>query len=114
MFFKVGRKDQDIVHVNDDPPFLHHIRENGVHHSLEGAGRVAKTEEHHSWFVEPGWTVISARDNKSSLPFVTLLDPHVVVACTKIHLCEVPRPLHLLHEVSDEGKGVAVLDRVCI
>ena len=56
--------------------------------------------------------MVGTGNDEGSLPFVTLLDPYVVVTGTKIHLGEVLRSLHLLHEIGDQGKRVTILDRV--
>ena len=47
-----GATDMDIkvVHINLEPLFCNHIREDVIHEHLEGGGSVAKTEEHNGRF----------------------------------------------------------------
>ena len=66
-------EDQDVIHVNHHPPFIDHVTKEIVHHSLEGRGGVAESEEHDSGFEQAMGTF------ECSFPLVTFLDAHVVV-----------------------------------
>ncbi len=42
--------DGDIVHIYGEPALSNFRAEDGVHHHLEGGGRVCESEEHYGWF----------------------------------------------------------------
>ena len=92
--------DHDVVNINNYNVI--HVCEDLVHHGLERGRGVAESEEHDSGFVG------SSMANKRGFPFVTVLDPDVVVSPQKIYLCEVPRSLELVDELRDEWKRVIV------
>ena len=98
--------DSHIIHVNLQPLFWEHIREDMVHESLEGGGGVAKPEEHDSGFEE------SHRGDKGSFPLIFLSDTNVVISPTNVEFSEQDRFLHIIDEFRDEGERVGVLDGV--
>ncbi|PFH45392.1 hypothetical protein AMATHDRAFT_160163, partial [Amanita thiersii Skay4041] len=62
--------DKDVIHVDAHPSFSYFVPEDVVHHSLE---------QHDKWFKK------SPIGPKCGLPFVSLLDPDIIVAPTDIH-----------------------------
>ncbi|KIL57513.1 hypothetical protein M378DRAFT_87776, partial [Amanita muscaria Koide BX008] len=58
-----------VVHIDNDPSFIYHVLEVGIHHGLE---------KHDSWFEESSW-----RD-ECCLPFVSFLNPNIVVTLSKV------------------------------
>ena len=57
--------DQHVIHVDDEPSFMHFFLEDGVHHHLEGGWQIGQSEEHHSGFEQP---FVS---DEGRLPFVS-------------------------------------------
>ena len=49
-FFVVGGMDEDIVHINYQPPFRDVVGEDVVHQGLEGGRRSTESEEHNIGF----------------------------------------------------------------
>jgi hypothetical protein len=58
---------------------------NLIHHCLEGGGTVCKTKVHHQRLEE------TAVSTKGGLPFIALLNAHVVVSPSDVQLREVLR-----------------------
>ena len=69
----VGGEDEEVIHVDDKPPFSNHVMERVIHESLEGSRGVGKTEEHNCGFKQP------FMGDKGCLPLVTILDLYIVV-----------------------------------
>ena len=78
----VGRIDEEIVHVDDEPSFGNHITEGVVHETLEGGGGVGEPEEHHGRFEQ------SLVSNKGCFPLVTVFDSYIVVSPPDVKLSE--------------------------
>ena len=97
-------EDHDVININDYD--IVDVSENLVHHSLEHGGGVAESKEHDRGFIG------SSVADKCCFPFITFLNPHVVVL--KIYLCEVLRSLELVDELRDEWERVVVLHHVLI
>ena len=74
-------EDHDVVNVDDHNVF--HVGEDFVHHSLERSRGVAESEEHDGGFVG------SSMANERGFPFITFLNPYVVVAPPEVYLHEV-------------------------
>ena len=70
------------MYVDDKPPFSDHVMERVIHESLEGSGKVGKTEEHNCGFKQP------FMGDKGCLPLVTILYSYVVVPPLNIKLGE--------------------------
>ena len=104
----IGRDDEKVVHVDDEPSFSNHILEGVIHESLERSRRVAKAEEHDSGFKK------SFVCDEGCFPLVAVFDADIVVSPTNIELSEVASIFQLVHEVRDEGKGVGVIGGVFI
>ncbi|KAG5348973.1 hypothetical protein C0989_006810 [Termitomyces sp. Mn162] len=79
------------------------VLEDIVHHHLKGGQAVGESKEHNKRFKQ------SPVDPEGSLPFVSLVDAHVVVAPLDVQLSEVLCTLEVIDELGDEGEGVAVL-----
>ncbi|PFH44928.1 hypothetical protein AMATHDRAFT_164698, partial [Amanita thiersii Skay4041] len=69
VFFEGLCEDEDIIHVYTHPSLSDLVPKNVVHHGLEHRWRIFCPESH--------------------LPFITFLDPYVVVTPANIHLREV-------------------------
>ena len=93
-------EDHDVVDVDDHNVF--HVGENLVHHGLECGQGVAESEEHDSGFVG------SSMADERGFPFITFLNPYIVVFPLKVYLCEVLRTLELVDELRDEWERVVV------
>ena len=78
----VGRVDEEIVHVDDEPSLGNHIAEGVVHETLEGGGGVGEPEEHHCRFEQ------SLVSNNGRFPLVTVFDSYVVVSPSDVELRE--------------------------
>ena len=80
--FFVGRKDEEAIHVDDEPSFGDHVSEGVVHESLERGWRVCESKEHDHWFEEP------FMGNKGSLPLMAIFDLDVVITPSDVKLGE--------------------------
>ena len=69
----VGGVDEEVIHIDDEPPFGNHVVERVVHEALEGSGGVGEPKEHHGGFKE------SFMGDEGCFPLVTVLDPYIVV-----------------------------------
>jgi hypothetical protein len=71
---------------------------------LEGGWGVREAEEHDPWFKE------SLVRYKGRFPFISFLDPYVVVAPSNIKFREEGRPFYSIDKFWNEGERVAILD----
>ena len=78
----VGGEDEEVVHIDDKPPFSDHVTERVVHESLEGSRGVSKTEEHHCGFKQP------LMGDEGCLPLVTIFDSYIVAPPSNVKLGE--------------------------
>ena len=83
----VWREDEEIVHVDHQPPFGYHIPKRVIHESLECCWRVAKSEEHDCWFEK------TSVCDKSRLSLVSIFDTDIVVSPSYVKLGEKFGPL---------------------
>src|SRR5258708_12680652 len=72
VFGEGGGVDKDVIHVAYDFTTVDELMKDVVHHHLERCGGVAQSEEHASWVEQ------ASVSPECTLPFITLLDPHVV------------------------------------
>ncbi|KAG5334162.1 hypothetical protein C0989_004252 [Termitomyces sp. Mn162] len=79
------------------------VLEDIIYHCLEDGQAIGEFKEHDKRFEQ------SLVGLKGNLPFVSLIDVHVVVAPLDIQFSEVPHILEVIDELRDEGEGVAVL-----
>src|SRR5207237_2433558 len=98
VLFHVLRSDQNIVHVRVDLPSIEEGSQDVVDHRLKCCRRIGEPEEHDQRLEE------TPCGPKSCLPFVTRLDPDVVVPPTDVKLGEVARSAKPGCEVRNEGK----------
>ena len=70
----VVSRNEDIVHVDEEPTSIELFDEDIVHHVLERCGRVAESEEHYSGLKEAIFC------NEGSERFVSFCNPDVVVS----------------------------------
>ena len=78
----VGRIDEEIIHIDDEPSFSNHIAKGVVHETLEGSGGIGESKEHHGWFKE------SLVGNEGGFPLVSVFDPYIVVSPPNIEFGE--------------------------
>jgi len=71
-----------VIHVDCDIPSINEVSEYGVHHGLEGGGRVGQAEEHNCGFEE------SFVCDEGCLPSVFFLDEDFIISPFNIHPCE--------------------------
>ena len=69
---------------------------------MERSRRVAEFKEHDGGLVGPSMA------NERGFPFVTFLDPYVVISPMKVYLCEVLRSFELVDELRDKQERVIV------
>ena len=93
-------EDHDVINVDNYGIF--HVSKNLIHHSLEHGQGVAESEEHDSGFVG------SSVADECGFPFVTFLDPNIVVSPLKVYLREVLQSLELVNELQDERERIVV------
>ena len=104
----VGRVDEEIIHIDNEPSFSNHIAEGVVHETLESGGGVGKSEEHHGWFKK------SFMGNEGCFPLVTVLDSYIVVSPPDVELSEDFSISQLVYEIGDKGEQVGVADGMFI
>ena len=97
--------DDDIVNVNVGVAASNVKDKDVIHHVLEGGGGVVQPERHDFPFITP-----SGR-SEGSLPFVSRLDPNVVVTGSNIQFGKAGTTLPLVDELWDEREGVRVFNR---
>src|ERR1700722_13526419 len=85
------------------PTFIEFFSEYLVHHCLERSGRITEAEEHDKGFKTP-----AIRD-EGRFPFVTFLDPDIVISPANVELRENLRVFDLIYEFRDQGEGVTIL-----
>ena len=69
----IGGEDEEVVHIDDKPPFRDRVMERVIHEPLEGSGCVSQTKEHNHGFKQP------FMGDEGCLPLVTILDLYIVV-----------------------------------
>ncbi|KAG5350870.1 hypothetical protein C0989_008950 [Termitomyces sp. Mn162] len=75
------------------------VPEDVVHHCLEGGWAIGESKEHNKRFKQ------SLVGLEGGLPFVSLLDMHIVVAPPDVQFSEVLHTLEVVDELGDEGRG---------
>ena len=48
--FFIRRKDKEVIHIDDEPPFSDHVMKGVIHESLKCGWRVSESEEHDGGF----------------------------------------------------------------
>ena len=104
----VGKGNEEVIHIDDEPSFSDHVLKGVVHELLECGRGVTETKEHNGGFKE------SFVHDKGHLPLVAILDVDVIVPPMKIKLSEVVSIFQLVHEVGDERERVGVVDSMFI
>ena len=80
--FLVWGEDEEVIHVDDKPPFHNHISEGVVHESLECSQRVGKSKEHDCWFKKP------LVGDEGGFPLMAIFDVNIVIAPSDVELGE--------------------------
>ena len=97
-------KDEDVIHIDQEPSFIDFVFEDVVHHVLEGRWQVAKAKEHDCGFKK---SFIHFED---CFPFVSFFDPDIIVSSSKIKFCVVFGIFELVEEVANTWERVCILD----
>ena len=104
----VGRGDEEVIHVDDEPPFSDHISEGIIYESLECSRGVIKAKEHDSGFKE------SFVGDEGCLPLVTVFNVDIVIPPLNVELSEVACVFQLIYKVGDEGERIDVVSGMFI
>ena len=80
--FGVRGGDEEVIHVDDKPPFSDHVLERVIHESLEHGRGIAKAKEHDGGFEE------SFVGDEGRFPLVAILDADIVVPPMDVELGE--------------------------
>ena len=105
---RVGRIDEEVIHVDDEPSFCDHVMEGIIHEALEGSRGISQTKKHHGWFKE------SFVDDKSSFPLMSVFDSDIVVFPADVKLGEHFHSLKFINEVGNKWKGVHIMNGVFV
>ena len=89
----VRGRDEEVIHVNDEPSFGDHVSEQVIHESLEGGGGVAQAKEHYGGFEQ------SFVGDEGSFPLVSISDADVVVSPPDVEFGEDLGVLYLVDEI---------------
>ena len=100
---RVGRVNEEVIHVNDEPSFCDHIVKGVIHEALESGRRIGKTKEHHSGFEE------SLMGDEGGFPLMPVFDSDIIVSPLDIELGKDFHPLEFIDKVRNEGKRVCFL-----
>ncbi|KAG5349548.1 hypothetical protein C0989_003210 [Termitomyces sp. Mn162] len=87
--------DKDVVKVYKHYTFGNEVLEDILHHCLEGGWTIGESEEHDKRFKQPPVGL------EGSLPFVSLMDAHIVVAPLDIQFSEVLYNSEVIDELRD-------------
>ena len=98
---RVGRVDEEIIHVDDEPSFCNHVMKGIIHEVLEGGRGISETEEHHGWFEE------SFMGDESSFPLMSILDSDIIISPLDTKLVKIFAPWSLLTRSEMSGRGYA-------
>jgi hypothetical protein len=96
-------EDEEVVHINNQPPFIQLLGKGLIHIGLESRRGVAKAKEHYFWFIQAKF------GRESGLPSVIRVDPNIIVSGMNVHLGEVCRIAKLRDQGGNEGKRVCIL-----
>ena len=108
MLFHCLCDDEDIIQVNTDHTLRYKVLEDVIHHCLEHGQAVGETTEHDQGFEEP---TVGA---EYSLPFITFLDPDIVVPPANIEFGKVMCAMEMADEVRNQWEWVKILDSLRI
>ena len=96
---RVGRVDEEIIHVNDEPSFCDHVMKGIIHEVLEGGRGITETEEHYGWFKE------SLMSDEGGFPLMSILDLDIIVPPLDIKFGEDFAPWSLSTRLEMSGRG---------
>ena len=88
--------DGEVVHVDDKPSIPDVISKVEIHECLECWWGATKSKKHHRWFEQP------QRRNEGSFPFISLLDPNIVIPPSYIELGKEGKLAKVIDEVGDK------------
>jgi len=75
-----------------------------IHHRLECGWAVGKTEEHDKGFEQ------SFIGDERCFPFITFLDPDVVISPSYVELGKIASAFQLINQLRDKWKGIGVFN----
>ena len=81
--YEVGGSNEEIIHIDDKPPFSDHVSEQVIHELLECSRGIKKAKEHDGRFKE------SFVCDESHLPLMTIFDLYIVISLVNVELSEV-------------------------
>ena len=102
MFLGFGGEEH-VVHIDNHDSFFDHIFENFVHHGLECGRRITHAEEHYCWFKQ------SSVHFEGGFPFISFLDPYVVISPSDVQFGEILSVFDLVHQFRDQWKEIGIL-----
>jgi hypothetical protein len=79
----IGGND-NVVHVDEQPPFYCFFSEDVIHHCLEGGWRICQSKEHDHWFKQP------FAGFEGGFVFISFFQMDVVVSPVNVELSEQP------------------------
>ena len=96
VFLEVVRKDQDIVHVDDDAEVFDLLDKNLVHHMLERGRGVGESKEHDEWFEQ------AVACDESWFPLVAFFDADIVESPSYVEFAEEFGVFDFIEDVLDQ------------
>ena len=107
-YFRVIRKDENVIHVDDEPPLGDHVTERVIHEPLEGGRGAAKPKEHDSWFKE------SFVCDEGSLSLISIFDVDIVIFRSDVHLSEDRGSFKFVDKIRYQREGIGIFDGVLV
>ena len=104
----VGRENEHVVHVYEEPSFGDHVSEGVVHKVLKGRWGVHHSKEHQHGFEKP------SVGGEGSFPLVSVFDAYIIVSPPHIELGEEFCSLEFVEEVGYQQEGVSIADCVFV
>ena len=86
-------EDENVIHVENQPPFCNHITKGIIHKTLEGSGGIAQAKGHYGGFKE------TSMSNKGSFPLMFIFNTDIIVSPSDIKLGEYLSALKLVNKV---------------
>jgi len=97
-------KDEDLIHIDQEPSFIDFVLADVVHHVLGGRWQVAKAKKHDYGFKKPFIRF------EGCFPFISFFHPDIIVSPSKVELCVVLGTFELVKEVANSWEQVCIFD----
>ena len=78
--FFVWGENEEVVHVDDEPPLSDHVSEGVIHKLLECGQGVGESKKHDRWLKKP------FMGDEGSFPLVTVFGVNIVIAPSDVKL----------------------------